>query len=151
MNQLPILTFEVKSVDGSSLETENQATTCANSILQSWRCFGMPCRSRYSNTGRACGVAYPTSRTRSQEAGGRVNPQITMDARARATTKTAEETILPETNEMVEEVGIDHVFGMHMNACIWSYIVVYTDPSGESDREVVAPGITQRDPILSLL
>ncbi|KAF3290742.1 hypothetical protein TWF970_000008 [Orbilia oligospora] len=28
MNQLPILTFEVKSVDGSSLETENQATMC---------------------------------------------------------------------------------------------------------------------------
>ncbi|KAF3308485.1 hypothetical protein TWF173_001186 [Orbilia oligospora] len=63
-----------------------------------------------------------------------------MDARARATAKTAEETILPETNEMVEEVGIDHVFWMHVNAYIWSYIVVYTDPPGESDREVAARG-----------
>ncbi|KAK6501046.1 hypothetical protein TWF506_003801 [Arthrobotrys conoides] len=39
MNQLPLLTFEVKSLDGSSLEAENQATICANSILQSWRCW----------------------------------------------------------------------------------------------------------------
>ncbi|KAK6343700.1 hypothetical protein TWF730_011290 [Orbilia blumenaviensis] len=135
MDQLPILTLGVKSLDGSSLEVENQATICANSILQSWRCLGMP--SIYSKTGQACDVVYPT-RIRSQETDRRVNAQATTDAEMTAENATG--SISLHATEEIKEVGIDHVFGMHVNAYIWSYIVVYTDSSGESDEEVAARG-----------
>ncbi|KAK6511380.1 hypothetical protein TWF481_000297 [Arthrobotrys musiformis] len=105
-DQLPIITFEVKSLDGSSLEAENQATICANSILQSWRCLGTP--SLYSKSGQKSDVAYPTM-IRNREFEAQANPPATAHVDIAAEVST--DSPLHATEE-TEEFGIDHAFGM---------------------------------------
>ncbi|KAK6342449.1 hypothetical protein TWF718_007852 [Orbilia javanica] len=132
MNGLPIVTFEVKSLDGSSLEAENQAMICANAILQSWRFLVMP--SIYSKPSPVCDVVYPT-RVRNQGTGSQANPLAAANAEV-ATESASDSAPLQE----VETVGIGHAFGIHVNAYLWSYMVVYTHLYDENDESVAARG-----------
>ncbi|KAK6516002.1 hypothetical protein TWF281_004592 [Arthrobotrys megalospora] len=108
---MPVLTFEVKSLNGSSLEAENQATICANSILQSWRCLGPS--SAYSKTSD-CEIDYPTMAS--------LNKDVQVKPMMPTSNEMSTDNIPTPTSAQpalaAGPVRIDHTFEIHINAYI---------------------------------
>ncbi|KAK6518979.1 hypothetical protein TWF281_003670 [Arthrobotrys megalospora] len=127
----PVFMLDVKSLDGSCLEAENQTAICANAILESWRCLGKI--SAYNSAPLPRYLDAPTGSA--QNLGPMTNP---------LEYPTVEQQIPTDPNNPSAsgttsiQIGVDHVIAVQVASYSWSYTIVFATPSSEDDAKVQA-------------
>ncbi|KAK6334373.1 hypothetical protein TWF730_003588 [Orbilia blumenaviensis] len=125
----PIITLEAKSLDGSSLEAENQTAICANTILESWRCLG-----QVAPYNPAPLPGYLAQTTEAEQLS--TNPTNFLEYPTIERALPNPDSSISQTSPV--QIGIDHVIGIQVASYNWSYTIVFATPSGEDDAKVQA-------------
>ncbi|KAK6538058.1 hypothetical protein TWF694_010948 [Orbilia ellipsospora] len=138
MTKIPLITLEAKSLDGSSLEAENQNAICANAILESWRRLGRVAKFSSSKKLEGYLSSFYDADSENSRGSAMVEYPTTPLKTALSTKAVGSTEAVPAAEDVQERIGVDHVIALQVTSYLWSYTIVFAAPGGEDDEKVQA-------------